>query len=545
MAEATQPEVIQLIKVSALKKTNKNYDKNVAEWNFLNAMYDGIREVIRLGLVKQHERESTLSYRRRMAKLFGFGYTKSVVDIFHFYLFKKDSSKTLGSLNDNPLFKEFARDANLYGQDYDAVIMDIALYAIIQGQMGILIDKPSAQFNNMQEQIDARVYPYIAKYYPKAILDWSFSKDQFNRPYLSYLKLLEDDGRYTIWSPVDWQLWEIPKDKNGDEVGDDKEAVLINSGINPLGEIPFIWHYNLRSKTIGIGMSDVHEVSRIDLSIIRNMSQIEQIIDFAAFPMMRKPALHVKPTDSTVPQQQDDVGVEVILEFDPENPDSKPDWLEAKVKEPVEATADVISKKISEIYRASNIGGMTATEPSSVAQSGVAKKIDFQMLNSKLINKAKNLEATENLIIEFWLKWEGLWEEYKDIVRIEREKTYDIDTVAEDLENTLTSRTIVGSMKFNELLQKQTVRQMLPGANEKELFTIDSEIEEAVKKETSLYIDEKNLTEEDKELISQNNYTQDQSNEIQNQETNVTPTPGSQPQTEEQKQTEQFNNLAN
>lgn len=490
--------------VKELKKTNQLYKNNSGEWEFLNALYDGIKEVIRLNLVSQHEREPNTSYQRRIKKLFGFGYSKSVVDIFHFYLFKKNSEKILGDLNDNILYQEFINDANLYGDNYDLTIMDIGLYAIIQGHMGILIDKPQISFSTLQQQIDARVYPYISKYYPKAILDWEFDVDQYNRPFLSYLKLLDDNGQFRIWTNLTWEIWELPKDQKSKSMGEDQEAEFVAGGENPLEEIPFIWHYNLKSRFSGIGVSDIHEVSRIDLSIIRNLSQIEQIIDFAAFPMMRKPMREAKPISSNVPQQEDDVGVESILEFDPENADSKPDWLEAKVKDPIEATINLIKEKISEIYRASNIGGMTATEPSSQAISGVAKRIDFQMLNSKLINKAINLEVTENRILEYWLKWENLWEEYKQNVSITRDRTYDIDTIAEDLDNALTSKTFILSSKFNELLQKQTVRQMLPGINEKDLFKIDDEIEKNSAEQQESYIDEANRTPEEMDIINQN-----------------------------------------
>lgn len=492
--------------IKELKETHKLYDCNCKEWIFLNALYDGIREVIRLCLVEKHEREPDVSYNRRIKKLFGFGYSKSVVDIFNFYLFKKDSEKILMDLNDNVLFEEFINDSDLYGHNYDSTIMDIALYAIIQGHMGILIDKPTAQFKTLQEQIDARVYPYIAKYFPKAILDWAFNKDEYNRPFLSYLKLIDDNDQYRIWTRDSWEIWKIPQDQEGKQFGDEHKAEFIAGDFNPLEEIPFIWHYNLRSRNMGIGISDIHEVSRIDLSIIRNLSQAEQIIDYAAFPMMRKPMREAKPINSNAPQDNDEVGVESILEFDPEMPDSKPDWLPAEVKDPLEAIVSMIKEKIAEIYRASNIGGMTATEPSNQAISGVAKRIDFQMLNSKLVNKAINLERTENKILEFWLKWEGLWDQYKNEVSIVRDRVYDIDTIAEDLENALTSKTLIISKKFNILLQKQTARQMLPGANEKDLLEIDEEIEKNTAEiRDENYIDEANRTSDDMAIINQDN----------------------------------------
>lgn len=528
--------------VKELKEVNPIYQNNEKEWIFLNALYDGIREVIRLGLIEQHEREPDVSYKRRCKKLYGFGYSKSIVDIFNFYLFKKDSENILGNLNDNYLYREFIKDSDLYGHNYDSTIMDIALYAMIQGHMGILVDKPMIAFSTLQEQIDNRVYPYIAKYFPKAILDWSFDKDQYNRPFLSYLKLIDDNGLYRIWTINNWEIWKIPDDIDQKQFGEDAKAEFVMGDINPLEEIPFIWHYNLRSKSIGLGISDIHEISRIDLSIIRNLSQTEQIINFAAFPMMRKPMREAGPITSTASQAPDEVGVESILEFNPEVPESKPDWLAAEVKEPLEAIVELIKEKITEIYRSANIGGITATETRAYAQSGVAKRIDFQMLNSKLVNKAINLERTENKILEYWLKWEALWEEYKDIVSINRDRTYDIETVSEDLENALTSKTFIVSRKFNELLQKQTARQMLPGISENDIMEIDKEIETNTKDSFSdSYINEQNLSEEDKTIIEQGNSFEDNN-------TSETSTSQSDTKTEmnqDYKDTEQFRLEAN
>lgn len=493
--------------VEELLATNNLYKSNQAEWHFLMALYEGIREVIKLGLIKRHEREPMSSYRDRVEKLFGLGYSKSISEIFHFFLFKKEPQQTLGPLHDDVLWQLFVNDSDLFGNDYNAVIMDIAQYSVVLGHMGILVDKASTQFANRAEQIDKKVYPYIAKYFPSNILDWQIDRDDYNRPYLSYIKLLDDNGQYRLWYPNTWEIYELPKDKNGkpDSTNLSAEAVLISSGVNPLGLIPFIWHYNLKSKKQGIGVSDIHEVSRIDLSIIRNLSQIEQIIDFAAFPMMRKPMRDAKPTEINAPQQDDEVGVESILEFDPENPDSKPDWLQSEVKEPIEAIIDVITRKVSEIYRASNIGGMAATEPTRNAQSGVAKRTDFQLLNSKLVSKAINLETAENKILEYWLRWENMWEQYSGKVSIARERTYDIEELAVELANSLTAKTLVISTTFDSMVQKQAARQVLPSATEKELAAIDEEIDTNVRKPladaSSYTIDERTLDDEDLKII--------------------------------------------
>jgi hypothetical protein len=475
------------LKVKDLKKVHERYSANVKEWRFTMALYEGIRAVIRAGLVKQHEREPDLTYERRIKELYGFGYTKSVVEIFQHHLFKKSpQGRKLDTLQDDEVWKMYVKDADLYGNDYESTMMELALYAGVEGHMGVLIDKASIEEGaSRQQQIEKRVHPYIAKFYPPAILDWVFSRDEYNRPYLSFLKLLDDsqtNNQYIFWSPESWEVWELPKDDDGkdDDSNVEQDAVFIKANVNPIGEIPFVWHYNFKTRHVGIGSGDVHEVARIDLSIIRNLSQIEQIINFAAFPMMRKPMRDASPTEISAPQQDDEVGSEVILEFDPEHPESKPDWLEAKVKEPVEATWQVIIGKVAELYRAANIGGMASTEPTKAPQSGVAKRVDFQLLASKLVSKAINLENTENKMLEFWLKWEQMWDKYKDKVKMSRSKDFDIEDLATDLDNALTAQTVVMSKKFKELVQKQTARAALPSATEKELQQIDEEIEKAI-----------------------------------------------------------------
>lgn len=466
--------------VKDLIATHKDYQDNVNEWDFLMTVYEGIKEIIKKGYIKKHERETIASYNRRVNNLFGFGYCKSIVEIFHFYLFKKDPHRILKGLGNDSIWKMFVKDSDLYGNDFNSTIMEIALFAAIQGHMGILVDQQGGEnIRTKQQQIEEKIYPYLSKYYPKAILDWKFEKNENKRPVLTYLKLLDDDGQYRIWTVDKWEVWELPKNERGefDQSNYLAKAIFIDGGFYDLGEIPFLWHYNYKSGKIGIGNSDIHEIARIDLSIIKNMSQIEAIIDFAAFPMMRKPMRDAKPTEINAPQQDDEVGEQVILEFDPENPDSKPDWLKAEVAEPVDAIVKVIEKKVAELYRSANVGGMASTEPTKNAQSGVAKRTDFQLLNSKLVSKAMNLEDTENKIIEFWLKWENQWDKYKDVINNTRERTFDLENLSLDLENAIVAKTVVLSETFNALVQKQSARQVLSSATEKEFDIIDKEIE--------------------------------------------------------------------
>jgi len=463
--------------VKELKETHELYKANVASWRLYLSAFEGIETIIANGYITQHEREPDAAYERRIKELYGFGYSKSIVRILNFFLFKEPTNNTLQPLEKEEQWQMFMKDTNLYGDDFDTVMMRTTLYASVLGQMGILVDKSPAKFPNLAAEKAAKVYPYLAIYFPSAILDWSFDKDENNRPYLSMIKLLNNDGTYTIWTTTNWEIWEIQLNDDGTpKDADTDEAKLINSGINELGFIPFLWLYNNKSPKEGIGVSDLTEISRIDISIIKNTSQIEEVIDYAAFPMMIKAMRNAKPDEVASPQGDDEVSVSAIQEYDPEYPETKPEWMKTEVGESITSILENISKKISEIYRSSNVGGLASTEIQTQAKSGVALNTEFQMLNAELVAKAINLEKAENRILEFWLKWQKLWDKYKKEVSFARSRTYDVKNLSASLENALTAKTIVMSRTFNELLQKQTARQVLPGMTEDERNQVDEEI---------------------------------------------------------------------
>lgn len=486
MADSTKQEMT----IETLKAVHENYHTFVEEWNFLQAAYDGIKALIRIGAIKRHERESYQNYLRRIEQSYGFGYSKSIVDLLNFHLFKKPSQTILPEvLTKNKQWEQFVKDCNLAEDPLEDFLLEQSRYAGIQGHVGILVDKASGVYQTVADEIKAGVYPYLSAYKPPAILDWKIERDKANRPFLAYLKLLDEDGRYRIWTREKWEIWEIASEGRVDiqvvTASGDKGAArtlnmgesvkLVDSGINRLNEIPFVWLYNLKSRYQGVGVSDIGDIAYIDASIIRNLSQGEEVIDYAAFPMMRKPMQEAGAGGDT----DDDTGPAVILEFDPEHPESKPDWLPAEVSEPINAIVSWIGQKVAEIYRAANIGGMAATEIQTEAKSGVALRTEFQMLNSRLAAKSRELQKAERRILYYWLKWQAMTEVHAE-VQVDRPKNFDVENLAEDLSNILTSRSIVISNLFRQYLSKMVARRMLPQLSEKEMSKIDKDIDRTV-----------------------------------------------------------------
>jgi len=472
--------------VDELKATHELHQLFKSEWEFLYAAYQGARELVNLGYLVKHERETSENYEARKKQAYGFGYSQSIVDTLNFYLNKKATKRTVPQkIESDALYELFSEDCNLEGDGIDEFITEQSRLASIMGYTGVLVDKPSTVFFNRQEQIDMEVHPYLCSYYPQAILDWKIERDQFGRPVLTYLKLLQDSGQYLLWFQDQFEIWEIPFDEDGSPRTDQEKAELVECRTHTLNEIPFVFIINKKWRIRPIGKSDISDIARIDVSIIRNLSQGEEVIDYSAFPMMRKAALEGRPDQ--VVDKSDETGPTAVLSFDPDNPDSKPDWLQSESKDPIDAIVVWIGLKIAEIYRASNIGGMAANEVSTVAKSGSALQSEFQLLNSSLVRKAVNLEKAESRIYWFYYKWEFEGEE-KELIKetkIERERTYDVENLAQDLDNVITSTSIVVSNKFKEAMQKKTARKMLPSWNDTQMQEIDDEIEQGIEEEAN------------------------------------------------------------
>lgn len=449
------------MKKEDLENTHDLYDKNVKRWKFFYASYEGSRSLIDIGALPRHERESMDNYNRRINNAYGFSYSTSVIDLLNFYLFKKPTKFNLGDLSKDESWENFIKDCDLYKNNFDEYVIEEQKNASIYGHVGVLVDRPEGSFETKEEELKSNVYPYLSSYSPLSILDWKEERDKYSRPYLSYLKLKDKDGSYRLWWIDRWEIWVV--DKNN-------KAQLLNSGTHTLGEIPFVWFVNVKSNNPYLGISDLKDISYIDVSIMRNLSQGEEIIDYAAFPMLRKPKNEGGSTDG------DDVGVTAILEFDPDNPESKSDWLEAECKSPIEALLMWIERKVNEIYRSANTGGISATEKSTGVKSGVALRTEFELLNSKLVKKGLNVAKAKLSIIRLWLKWQRNPTLFND-VNFNQINSYDVERLSEDLENALSAKTLVMSKKFQSALQKSLVRLVLPTLTDSEFFEIDEEID--------------------------------------------------------------------
>jgi len=460
-----------------LEDTHPDYDSMLKRWQLWGAAYDGEDEFIAM-VLKQNARESTKNFEQRLADGEVFNYSATIVDLFCHFLSQQQVHRVLGKLSDDKQWQMFQNDVDLYGTDYDVFWSNLETLASVYGFTGVLVDKPNSATlaTTRNDEIKASIYPYFSVYIPENIPDWEYQRNSITaRPELVYLKLKEENG-YLVWTKDEWERWTL---KDGSE--SEYELKDGNSGENNLKEIPFVWHTNYSNlKKPYLGVSDIKGVSRIQAAITRDLSNGSEIIKYAAFPMMRKPML----TSANKPGQGDDLaGVTAVLEFDPEQPNSKPDWLEAKVKEPIDSILAWMERKVLEIYRGAHLSNVHGSATSGSAKSGVALRYEFQQLTSVLTAKGNDLDEAELKAISYWLKWQNelTWIEG---IEVNRPSSFNIDDLAIQLENCLIATTIVRSESFKKALQKKVARLTLPDEPEDTMNAIDEEID-ALKEEES------------------------------------------------------------
>ncbi|MCP4552020.1 MAG: hypothetical protein GY834_08305 [Bacteroidetes bacterium] len=455
-----------------LRETNTHYKRFESLWLEYDHCFKGYKTLAENGYFPQHSRESDNSYKYRLKMGYGPNYSEAIINIFDYYLRTSQLQRKFGPLANDELWQLFQNDVDYYGKDYNIFLEDVRKRASIYGHMGILVDAPRAGAMTRDEAIKNKVYPFYVAYTPLDILDGDEGKDDYGKPILTALKLRERDGTYKIWEINQWRHYGIEKDS--------ENVVLIESGTYDLGAIPFVFEINLPSDYVRIGTSDLKNISGLDLSIYRNIMGVEEVIELAAFPMMRKPMKRAAMTQGGHQSSDyDESGVSAVLEFDPSQGDSaKPDWLKAEVKNPLDAISAWIVWKVGEIYRNATLEDASAE--TRQAQSGYALTIKRELLNASLETRAKNLSEAEKQCIYFWCKWQQKPELAEDII-INRPKKFSVEELKIDLENAIMSKSIVNSETFSASLQKKISRDSLgENVNDETYETIDKEIDSYV-----------------------------------------------------------------
>jgi DNA-binding protein Fis len=427
--------------VSANALHNRNRDR----WNFLLNSYVGGDEYKRGGYLTRYQLETENEYAQRTQVTPLDNQCRSIIATYISFLFRQEPERDFGSLSTEPSLSSFLEDADWEGRSLDSFMKQASIYANIFGHSWIVMSKPDIGAVTRADEMAQGVRPYLNLMTPLAVTDWKWAR-RLNGSYeLVYLKYVED-ANDTITVVKEWTKTEVTTSTLSH-----KEELIVDRlvELNGLGQIPAVIMYAHTSPVRGIGLSTINDIADAQKFIFNMLSEAEQATRLGGHPSLVKTAATNAGT-----------GAGSIIEM-PEHldPALKPYVLEFNGQE-IASIYTAINQAVESIDKMANTGSVRATEAKMM--SGVAREVEFQLLNARLSEQASNIELAE----------EQLWQLYAayQMSTWDGEIEYPSSFAIRDTQNDLTQLALVYDKVSNPAAKLAIEHEMLE--------LIDVEVEE-------------------------------------------------------------------
>ena len=417
-----------------IPKTGVTYDAYSKRWEFYLRSYLGGEDYQGGSYLTPYKLESKEDYDERIVQTPLDNQCKNVIHIYSSFLWRSQPTREFGVLDNDPSLEGYLDDADYDGRSHNAVMREATVWASVYGHCWLILDKPSITSTTRADELAADIRPYLTLVTPENVFDWEYERSPTGKHHLIYLKVREsvkgDEKIFRIWTPEFISLWKVKGDL---------EPVLLEEAVNPLNLIPAVTVYSQRSSVRGVGVSDIADVADIQRAVYNELSEIEQLIRISNHPSLAK----TEGTDASA-------GAGAIIRMaDDLDPGLKPYLLQPSGGN-LDAIRASIEDKINSVDRVTHLGAVRATE--KAAKSGIALQTEFQMLNSRLSEKADLLELAEEQLWTLWAVWQG--REWDGV--IDYADSFDLKDYASDLEFLQMARaTGVQSVTFKQSIDKQ------------------------------------------------------------------------------------------
>ena len=376
--------------VDYITDAHEAYKYYINRWTFLGDSYNGGYDFFMSRYLEPYYYESRDDYEKRLRQVALDNHVSSIVGIYNSFLFRKNIKRDMGTLEDDPNFEAFMKDADLDGRTFQAFMRDLSAMCMTYGNAWVIVDKPTTQVNTRAEQLQQGIRPYVSMFTPDNVLDWKYERRANGLYALTYLKvkeeIIEDEQFVREYTEDEINVYKL--------YGSEKRGEYVETVPNELGRIPAVCVYGKRSNIRGVGISAIGDIADQQRMIYEEYSEIEQIIRLTNHPTL------VKTADTEA-----SAGAGSIVQL-PQNldPGLKPYLLQPNGSS-IESVLNSISKKVDAIDRMACLGGIRSVE--SRRLSGIGLQTEFQMLNAKLADFAMNLEHAEEQIWDIWTQYEG------------------------------------------------------------------------------------------------------------------------------------------
>ena len=387
MANATQTISNEIAKILS---GNDIYNSYLPVWKYLLESYIGGDDYRKAGHLQRYQTESPQEYDERLRTTPLANHCQSVVSVYTSFLFREGAYRDLKAISDDPQIRDFMRDCDYEGRSLDHFMQDLSVWVSVFGHAYMIVAKPDVGAETRADEISQGVRPYLSMLTPLYVLDWEYSRDAAGRYSLDYFKYIEEvNGNVT--TVKEWTVDTI-KTTVVDSGRNNINSVTVEP--NGMGSIPVVICYNKRSSVRGIGISDLSDIADLQKFIYNAYSEVFQSI-----------VLNTHPSLVKTPDTNAGIGAGSIIHMEDNlDPGLKPYLLEFSGAS-VDSIHASILKAESDIDKIANTGAVRATE--SRQMSGYAIETEFQLLNSRLSQKAHSIELAEEGMWRLWSKYMG------------------------------------------------------------------------------------------------------------------------------------------
>lgn len=413
--------------IDELKAVHPHYKEHAKQAGYLYKSYIGGSTYRRGQYLTRYIGEDNSpgdNYLKRLEATPLDNHVASTVDIYRSFLFREAPKRELGVLYNNPLVEQWIADTDQEGQDMNSFLKTVNDLAIVQGNMWILVDKPSYAVETQAQEIALGIRAYAAAYSPTAVLDWRYERNIAGKMVLQYIKVVESDNpeyaHVSCWHPDFVEKYKVTKNDLG-ELDQVQDYQVFE---NPLGYIPFINHAPIKSPVKGIGYSMLADVADAQRFLYNCASEIEQTIRISSHPtLVKTPSTDASAGAGAIVTVQEDM-----------DPQLKPYLLQPNAST-IDGILSTMAHTIEGIMRNTHTSALQATR---TERSGVALVIERQLLNAKLSDLSDTIQETELAMWRIWFDWQGMTQ--PDEFLVEYADSFDVRDVAFELDLIIKAR---------------------------------------------------------------------------------------------------------
>jgi hypothetical protein len=371
--------------------THKDYNQSIANWEFYIRSYNGGYDYTVGQYLNRYNLELDNEYNQRLYNTPCDNHCRNIIQIYSSFLFRVKPTREFGELEGEPTLSNFLKDADLDGNNFNAVIKQAQNYASIYGHVLLILDKPPVQTRTRADELSQDIRPYVSIVTPENVFDWNFTRLLNGKYELDYLKIREEVDKvggsyFRIWTPE--KIDTVYIEKYGDN------PRVIDTAENQIGKIPAVILYNAKSHKRAIGQSDLSDIANLQKSIYNDYSEIEQLVRLTNHPSLVK-----------TPSVNASAGAGAIIEMPEElEPNLKPYLLQPSGQN-LESIMNTIRTKVEAINRIAHTDAVRTTK--AQVSSGIALQTEFELLNARLSEKADNIEIAEEQLFRLYAQYQN------------------------------------------------------------------------------------------------------------------------------------------